>query len=330
MVAAVTVLLTLSLGVATSAPAGAVGTPEQELRQHASNVARMFDAHNQQRREHGLTPFLFSPAISLGLSQPFTNTLALTGSTRIWHNNEDEMSRFGRFVGENVAVQTRGTGESLTTLWMNSPGHRDNILRPEFRIISIGMADADNSALHYSTVNFFASSDVAGRTYATGQEWLDSLDGTPTPSPTQPPAPVDVYLTPGTHHVNGRQWRTTCEPYSQTKRCTTHIWGTTTQRVGNRWVSTKGWVFNNLTYAPSSRSLWTHNPLGAHGRVGGTARWTSDGRQWRTECDTELTGRGGCRSFITATVVESYRNSSGGTSFRSVNREVFNNIVRFS
>lgn len=43
-------------------------------------------------------------------------------------------------------------------------------------------------------------------------------------SPAQ--AEVNVYTTPGTHHVNGRQWNTTCEKYSQTYRCRTNIQST--------------------------------------------------------------------------------------------------------
>nr|WP_231980520.1 polysaccharide deacetylase family protein [Tessaracoccus coleopterorum] len=52
-------------------------------------------------------------------------------------------------------------------------------------------------------------------------------------------ADFDVYTTPGEHTVNGRQWRTWCEPYSQTARCRTEI------RSGGVWV------FNNLTYLPA-------------------------------------------------------------------------------
>ena len=73
-----------------------------------------------------------------------------------------------------------------------------------------------------------------------------------------------------------------------------------------------GWAFNNLTYLPSPRSLWANNPLGGYGKVGNKSNWTSGGRQWRVECDTAATGRGGCRSYI-----------------KIGNQWVFNNIVRF-
>lgn len=109
-----------------------------------------------------------------------------------------------------------------------------------------------------------------------------------------------VYDEEGYLEVNGRYWHTTCESYSQTERCRTEI-----RTAG-------GWAFNNLTYLPSPRSLWANNPLGGYGKVGNKSNWTSGGRQWRVECDTAATGRGGCRSYI-----------------KIGNQWVFNNIVRF-
>ncbi len=112
----------------------------------------------------------------------------------------------------------------------------------------------------------------------------------------QPPAAaeVNVYTTPGEHTVNGRQWRTWCEPYSQTARCTTQI------------LSSGRWVFNNLTYLPSPRTLWVGNPLAIHGDH------TIAGRLWRVACETPEVGRNGCRAYIW-----------------SDGRFVFNNLVLF-
>ena len=110
-------------------------------------------------------------------------------------------------------------------------------------------------------------------------------------------AAVDIYITPGTHYVNGRVWKTTCGPYSSTiDRCRTDI------------KSGKAFVFNNLTYRAAPRAAWGGNPLGM------TSQWSQSGRMWRTECDTALTGYNGCRSFIM---------DARGT-------WVFNNMVRFS
>ena len=144
-------------------------------------------------------------------------------------------------------------------------------------------------------------------------------------------AEEDLYTTDGTHLVNGREWRTHCEPYSSTRRCWTEIKATTIKYVDGRYQSTTDWTFNNLTYAASPRSLWRRNPLGADGAVRGTAQWTGDdGRQWRTECDTAKTGGNGCRSYTFSSVIEAFRTPRGATAYRSVRKWVFNSIVRFT
>lgn len=133
-------------------------------------------------------------------------------------------------------------------------------------------------------------------------------------------AAVDVYITPGYHNVNGRQWHTTCEKYSSTvTRCHTDIKATEVKLVNGRYASVFGWVFNNLTYKASPRAQWSNNNLGK------TAQWTSNGRRWYTECDTPQTGYNGCRSYIWATRVV-----AKGGGYQQIQGWVFNNMVRFS
>ncbi len=147
----------------------------------------------------------------------------------------------------------------------------------------------------------------------------------PSPPATTPPSTGNLYTTPGYHRVNGRDWFTTCEPYSVTRRCTTRIWATQVTYVNGEYMRSDGWAFNNLTYLPSPRSAWRDNPLGY------TGSWTStDGRNWRTECDTPRTGRNGCRSWIEATVVEQSVNSAGQRQYTMVTAWVLNNIVLFT
>lgn len=141
---------------------------------------------------------------------------------------------------------------------------------------------------------------------------------------------VDVHATPGVHFVNGRWWRTTCEPYSQTERCRSEIKAKFVNFVNGKFVVTEGWAFNVLTYQPSPRSLWKGNPLGGNGKEGATVSWTAaDGRAWRTECDTQLTGRGACRSYAKVDLIETVSGPSG-TTYRWASKWVVNNIVRFS
>ena len=132
-----------------------------------------------------------------------------------------------------------------------------------------------------------------------------------------------VYVTPGEHVVNGRRWRTSCEPYSVTERCRTEIWATTVSQVGTRFVQSNGWVFNNLTYKPSPKSVWKGNPLSF------TGTWTKDGRQWRTECDTPATGRNGCRSYLIASVIAYTRAADGTGRYEWRKQWTFNSQASF-
>ena len=133
---------------------------------------------------------------------------------------------------------------------------------------------------------------------------------------------VNIYITPGKHTSGGREWRTTCEAYSQTERCRTEIWSTEVEYRSGKFVKNNGWHFNNLTYKESKRALWEGNPLGNDGK------YTINGRQWRTECETFTSGRNGCRSYIVADVVQATKNGNSYT-YKMVTKEVFNNIVMF-
>ncbi|MEO7587687.1 MAG: M23 family metallopeptidase [Arachnia sp.] len=138
-----------------------------------------------------------------------------------------------------------------------------------------------------------------------------------------------LYTTEGRHTVNGRAWKTACEPYSQTQRCLTEIWATQVTRSGGRFDMREGWAFNNLTYVESKRELWAGNPIGNKNDVDGG--WTAtNGRKWKTDCDSDATGRNGCRSYMWVTTAVATAKSSGGYRFTTKDEWVFNNMVRFS
>ena len=60
-------------------------------------------------------------------------------------------------VGENIAVGQRDVAEVMQG-WMNSPGHRENILRPQFTHLGSGVATGDFKGQEsiYWTQNFGA------------------------------------------------------------------------------------------------------------------------------------------------------------------------------
>ena len=58
-----------------------------------------------------------------------------------------------RYAGENVACGQK-TAEAVVEAWMDSPAHRENILKPEFTHLGIGVAFADDSYKVYWSQNF--------------------------------------------------------------------------------------------------------------------------------------------------------------------------------
>lgn len=81
-------------------------------------------------------------------------------------------------AGENVAFNYAPT--AVTSAWMNSDGHRANILNRSFTHIGIGMA-CDSSGRAYYTQNFAA--------YSTPQPAPAPVAPAPTPLPAPAPAP---------------------------------------------------------------------------------------------------------------------------------------------
>ena len=171
---------------------------------------------------------------------------------------------------------------------------------------------------------------VIGEGYGTARSTqvpeLNKCGTPPTTSPVKPTYPKTVYNTPGHQTVNGREWYTTCEKYSQTTRCFANIKATKVTQVGGRFVARTDFVFNNLTYLPAPAKFWTENrnPLGYAGQ------WTAaDGRKWKTECNTPVTGNG-CRSYIWARVVENVAKPGQPIRYAWVEKWEFNNMVQYS
>lgn len=151
---------------------------------------------------------------------------------------------------------------------------------------------------------------------ATAEAW--TLTSSPEPEPT-----LDVYTTPGRHSHNLREWNTTCEPYSQTRRCRTDIIASTVKKQADgSYRLINGWTFNNITYLPSPATMWRSNPLAHPGE------WTaSDGRRWKTECFATALPHV-CRSFTWSHYVVAETGHQGHT-YLYVPAEgwVFNNQV---
>ncbi len=54
-----------------------------------------------------------------------------------------------RTVGENIACGQRSAAEVVRG-WMNSPGHRANILKPEFTRLGVGFAGGGRAGTYWT------------------------------------------------------------------------------------------------------------------------------------------------------------------------------------
>ena len=66
------------------------------------------------------------------------------------------MERHGRSCGENIAAG-QATPEAVVDSWMNSDGHRENILNPEYREMGIGYVYSEDSHYNHYWVQLFRS-----------------------------------------------------------------------------------------------------------------------------------------------------------------------------
>ncbi|MBO8157747.1 MAG: SCP-like extracellular protein [Bacillaceae bacterium] len=117
--------------------------------------AKVIELTNYQRRERGLPDLKADPSLSkvareksmdMQANHYFSHTSPTYGSPF------DMMRDFGityRSAGENIAHGQR-TAEQVVNAWMNSEGHRENILNPNFTHIGVGY----NENGHYWTQMF--------------------------------------------------------------------------------------------------------------------------------------------------------------------------------
>jgi uncharacterized protein YkwD len=109
---------------------------------------------NEWRRANGVGPLLWCGTLSNGAQ---AHTQYQANINRMTHSNLGALARdFGYHgwtaLGENVAY---GYGSVRDVLhgWLNSPGHRANILRSDFQHVGLGRA-ASASGTQYWTQDF--------------------------------------------------------------------------------------------------------------------------------------------------------------------------------
>jgi uncharacterized protein YkwD len=140
---------------------GAAAAPSQG--QSTTAEAGLVQAVNAVRAQHGLAPLRLDARLERA-ARAHSQTVLRAG--RLVHGNvRGRLSAYGvrsRAVGENLAwgVGSRATSAAVVQMWLASPPHRKNLLRPGFRRIGIGHSVGTFAG--YGGANVFAA-NFAGR-----------------------------------------------------------------------------------------------------------------------------------------------------------------------
>ncbi len=113
---------------------------------------------NANRQANGLKPLSFSEPLCKA-AQTRANEIAASFS----HVRPDGSSCFDILPAYNVVFRTAGeniaagqpTPEMAVDSWMNSPGHRENIMNTDFSHLGVGFVEAPGTQYRYYWVQLF-------------------------------------------------------------------------------------------------------------------------------------------------------------------------------
>ncbi|MFB6811031.1 CAP domain-containing protein [Streptomyces sp. NPDC056387] len=114
---------------------------------HSAQEAAVLTLVNQERAQAGCGPVRANPPLA-ALAAAFSKDMATRGFFD--HTDPDGRTPWDRATnaglgglgGENIA-RGQGDAQAVMNAWMNSPGHRANILNCEFRTLGVGAYFAD-------------------------------------------------------------------------------------------------------------------------------------------------------------------------------------------
>lgn len=144
--------ISFDIGAGATTPCGTASPADME--QLASEV---HEATNRERAKAGVGPVERLDSLD-GIAQDWSSQMA--AERDMYHNPQ-----ISSLIAETYPGQTSGwsenvlqnwcgaSGDELVQQWMNSWGHRINLLRPTHTHLGVGAAVADNNKL-YATQNF--------------------------------------------------------------------------------------------------------------------------------------------------------------------------------
>lgn len=137
-------------------------TPEVETPSENTGSAyelQVLELVNEERAKYGLKPLEWDNALA-NVARAHSNDMANRGFFA--HNNPDGETPFDRInaaginyrsAGENIAAGQKSPQE-VVNAWMNSEGHRANILNSSYTKLGVGFVTTNNGYKTYWTQNF--------------------------------------------------------------------------------------------------------------------------------------------------------------------------------
>lgn len=153
--ASIAALTVSSLTIAT----GITSYTQPATAQTPSFQQQILQLVNAERRKVGAAPLTLNAKLNQA-AQNHTNDMVAkkyfahnspSGSTMVKRVNA--VGYTYRTIGENIAAGNASAAGTMTQ-WMNSPGHRRNILNPSFKELGVGYAPANDQYRHYWTQVF--------------------------------------------------------------------------------------------------------------------------------------------------------------------------------
>lgn len=135
-------LLAATLAIGLSLPAFAATS-------HPDEAKAVLDCVNQERRAAGLDPLTWE-----GSLVGFATTRAKEIIRKWSHTrpNGDKATDTKGVNGENLAYGTDSTAEEVVAGWMDSPGHRANILDPHYTSLAVACVEENKDIAGYGEV----------------------------------------------------------------------------------------------------------------------------------------------------------------------------------
>jgi uncharacterized protein YkwD len=115
-------------------------------------IAEVVRLVNQERSKRGLGELKMFPRLNRAAAIRADEVIVSWGHPR--PDGSDITTLFSQLgikwssIGENIA-KGQTTPEMVVNGWMNSEGHRENILKPEYKYIGVGVAES-NGKLHWA------------------------------------------------------------------------------------------------------------------------------------------------------------------------------------